>query len=195
MLFCFLYICFFIILNIIQDQCNWIIVIMLFVSFLVFLCSFFLFYFFSSPLSFPFLSFPFLSFSLFVPVSLTFRLPGPTSRVSTAGSDIPPRGQVSSSGNRRSQGFSDKTKGNFPLSKGRTDKWTWAHWYSSVCSVLITFVGTSVRLTRPLAAQGFEELRRTKVWCMIKYNISLFSLFPCLLFHLRYKHNCLFCTN
>uniref|UniRef100_A0A3P9CAZ4 Neuron navigator 3 n=1 Tax=Maylandia zebra TaxID=106582 RepID=A0A3P9CAZ4_9CICH len=38
------------------------------------------------------------------------RLPGPTTRVSTAGSDIPPRGSVSAAGNRRSQGFSDKTK-------------------------------------------------------------------------------------
>lgn len=58
--------CFFIILNIIQDQCNWIIVIMLFVSFLVFLCSFFLFYFFfiSSFLSFLFPSFPSLFSSL-----------------------------------------------------------------------------------------------------------------------------------
>uniref|UniRef100_A0A3B4F0X8 Neuron navigator 2 n=1 Tax=Pundamilia nyererei TaxID=303518 RepID=A0A3B4F0X8_9CICH len=41
----------------------------------------------------------------------TSRLPGPTTRVSTAGSDIPPRGSVSAAGNRRSQGFSDKTKG------------------------------------------------------------------------------------
>ncbi|XP_040895283.1 neuron navigator 2 isoform X1 [Toxotes jaculatrix] len=40
----------------------------------------------------------------------TSRLPGPTSRVSTAGGDIPPRGSVSAAGNRRSQGFSDKTK-------------------------------------------------------------------------------------
>uniref|UniRef100_A0A3Q1HDD3 Neuron navigator 3 n=1 Tax=Acanthochromis polyacanthus TaxID=80966 RepID=A0A3Q1HDD3_9TELE len=39
------------------------------------------------------------------------RLPGPTTRVSTAGGDIPPRGSVSAAGNRRSQGFSDKTKG------------------------------------------------------------------------------------
>uniref|UniRef100_A0A3B4XL81 Calponin-homology (CH) domain-containing protein n=1 Tax=Seriola lalandi dorsalis TaxID=1841481 RepID=A0A3B4XL81_SERLL len=37
-------------------------------------------------------------------------LPGPTARVSTAGGDIPPRGSVSAAGNRRSQGFSDKTK-------------------------------------------------------------------------------------
>uniref|UniRef100_A0A3Q0TF58 Neuron navigator 3 n=1 Tax=Amphilophus citrinellus TaxID=61819 RepID=A0A3Q0TF58_AMPCI len=45
------------------------------------------------------------------------RLPGPTSRVSTAGSDIPPRGSVSAAGNRRSQGFSDKTKANSHLNK------------------------------------------------------------------------------
>ncbi|XP_056232001.1 neuron navigator 2 isoform X4 [Seriola aureovittata] len=42
----------------------------------------------------------------------TSRLPGPTARVSTAGGDIPPRGSVSAAGNRRSQGFSDKTKAN-----------------------------------------------------------------------------------
>uniref|UniRef100_A0AAQ6AEC8 Calponin-homology (CH) domain-containing protein n=1 Tax=Amphiprion ocellaris TaxID=80972 RepID=A0AAQ6AEC8_AMPOC len=41
----------------------------------------------------------------------TSRLPGPTTRVSTAGGDVPPRGSVSAAGNRRSQGFSDKTKG------------------------------------------------------------------------------------
>ncbi|XP_041847940.1 neuron navigator 2 isoform X2 [Melanotaenia boesemani] len=45
------------------------------------------------------------------------RLPGPTARVSTAGSDIPPRGSVSAAGNRRSQGFSDKTKANSHLNK------------------------------------------------------------------------------
>uniref|UniRef100_A0A3Q3WKP0 Calponin-homology (CH) domain-containing protein n=1 Tax=Mola mola TaxID=94237 RepID=A0A3Q3WKP0_MOLML len=33
------------------------------------------------------------------------QLPGPSARVSTAGSDIPPRGSVSAAGNRRSQGF------------------------------------------------------------------------------------------
>ncbi|XP_051997601.1 neuron navigator 2 isoform X1 [Xyrauchen texanus] len=38
------------------------------------------------------------------------RLPGPTSRVSTAGSENSPRGSISSAGNRRSQVFSDKTK-------------------------------------------------------------------------------------
>ncbi|KAM9409588.1 LOW QUALITY PROTEIN: neuron navigator 2 [Pholidichthys leucotaenia] len=38
------------------------------------------------------------------------RLPGPTTRVSTAGGDVPARGSVSAAGNRRSQGFSDKTK-------------------------------------------------------------------------------------
>uniref|UniRef100_A0A3Q3PYN5 Neuron navigator 3 n=1 Tax=Monopterus albus TaxID=43700 RepID=A0A3Q3PYN5_MONAL len=38
------------------------------------------------------------------------QLPGPTVRVSTVGTDIPPRGSVSAAGNRRSQGFSDKTK-------------------------------------------------------------------------------------
>ncbi|KAK1891341.1 Neuron navigator 2 [Dissostichus eleginoides] len=45
------------------------------------------------------------------------RLPGPSARVSTAGGDIPTRGSVSAAGNRRSQGFSDKTKAN--LNKGR----------------------------------------------------------------------------
>ncbi|XP_010788922.1 neuron navigator 2 [Notothenia coriiceps] len=40
------------------------------------------------------------------------RLPGPSARVSTAGGDIPTRGSVSAAGNRRSQGFSDKTKAN-----------------------------------------------------------------------------------
>ncbi|XP_056868507.1 neuron navigator 2 isoform X3 [Takifugu flavidus] len=38
------------------------------------------------------------------------RLPGPSARVSTAGSDVPSRGSISAAGNRRSQGFSDKTK-------------------------------------------------------------------------------------
>ncbi|XP_073692504.1 neuron navigator 2 isoform X2 [Garra rufa] len=38
------------------------------------------------------------------------RLPGPTSRMSTAGSESSPRGSISSAGNRRSQLFSDKTK-------------------------------------------------------------------------------------
>ncbi|XP_043099899.1 neuron navigator 2 isoform X3 [Puntigrus tetrazona] len=38
------------------------------------------------------------------------RLPGPTSRVSTAGSESSPRGSISSAGNRRSQVFSDKAK-------------------------------------------------------------------------------------
>uniref|UniRef100_A0A3Q2Q1J6 Neuron navigator 3 n=1 Tax=Fundulus heteroclitus TaxID=8078 RepID=A0A3Q2Q1J6_FUNHE len=38
------------------------------------------------------------------------RLPGPSTRVSTAGSDIPLRGSVGAAGNRRSQGCSDKTK-------------------------------------------------------------------------------------
>uniref|UniRef100_A0A672H4D7 Neuron navigator 3 n=1 Tax=Salarias fasciatus TaxID=181472 RepID=A0A672H4D7_SALFA len=33
------------------------------------------------------------------------RLPGPTTRVSTAGGDIPPRGSVAAAGNRRSQAF------------------------------------------------------------------------------------------
>ncbi|XP_033962092.1 neuron navigator 2 isoform X2 [Pseudochaenichthys georgianus] len=42
----------------------------------------------------------------------TSRLPGPSARVSTAGGDIPTRGSVSAAGNRRSQGFSDKTKAN-----------------------------------------------------------------------------------
>ncbi|KAM6980909.1 neuron navigator 2 isoform 2-T2 [Aplochiton taeniatus] len=38
------------------------------------------------------------------------RLPGPSARVSTAGSDITPRGSVSAPGNRRSQASSDKSK-------------------------------------------------------------------------------------
>uniref|UniRef100_A0A671M3B6 Neuron navigator 2-like n=1 Tax=Sinocyclocheilus anshuiensis TaxID=1608454 RepID=A0A671M3B6_9TELE len=37
-------------------------------------------------------------------------LPGPTSRMSTAGSESSPRGPISSAGNRRSQVFSDKAK-------------------------------------------------------------------------------------
>ncbi|XP_026033562.1 neuron navigator 2 isoform X9 [Astatotilapia calliptera] len=49
------------------------------------------------------------------------RLPGPTTRVSTAGSDIPPRGSVSAAGNRRSQGFSDKTKANSHLNKDSSE--------------------------------------------------------------------------
>ncbi|XP_056317063.1 neuron navigator 2-like [Danio aesculapii] len=38
------------------------------------------------------------------------RLPGPTSRMSTAGSESSPRGSISSAGNRRSLVFSDKAK-------------------------------------------------------------------------------------
>ncbi|XP_023808053.1 neuron navigator 2 isoform X2 [Oryzias latipes] len=49
------------------------------------------------------------------------RLPGPTTRVSTASSDFPPRGLVSSSGNRRSQAFSDKTKASSQLVKDSSD--------------------------------------------------------------------------
>ncbi|XP_052317906.1 neuron navigator 2-like isoform X3 [Oncorhynchus keta] len=43
-------------------------------------------------------------------VEMQSRLPGPSARVSTAGSDITPRGSVGAAGNRRSQGFTDKTK-------------------------------------------------------------------------------------
>ncbi|XP_041639463.1 neuron navigator 2 isoform X2 [Cheilinus undulatus] len=54
----------------------------------------------------------------------TSRLPGPSARVSTAGSDIPPRGSVSAAGNRRSQGFSDKTKANSQLNKDSSEGMT-----------------------------------------------------------------------
>uniref|UniRef100_A0AAQ4NVV8 Neuron navigator 3 n=1 Tax=Gasterosteus aculeatus aculeatus TaxID=481459 RepID=A0AAQ4NVV8_GASAC len=49
------------------------------------------------------------------------RLPGPSARVSTAGGDVPPRGSVSAAGNRRSQGFSDKTKANSQLNKDSSE--------------------------------------------------------------------------
>ncbi|XP_029952549.1 neuron navigator 2 [Salarias fasciatus] len=49
------------------------------------------------------------------------RLPGPTTRVSTAGGDIPPRGSVAAAGNRRSQAFSDKTKANAHLNKDSSE--------------------------------------------------------------------------
>ncbi|CAJ1049586.1 neuron navigator 2 isoform X3 [Xyrichtys novacula] len=52
------------------------------------------------------------------------RLPGPSARVSTAGSDIPPRSSVSAAGNRRSQGFSDKTKANSHLNKDSSEGMT-----------------------------------------------------------------------
>nr|XP_046251075.1 neuron navigator 2 isoform X3 [Scatophagus argus] len=52
------------------------------------------------------------------------RLPGPSARVSTAGSDIPPRGSVSAAGNRRSQGFSDKTKASSHLNKDSSEGMT-----------------------------------------------------------------------
>ncbi|KAJ3592787.1 hypothetical protein NHX12_005126, partial [Muraenolepis orangiensis] len=45
------------------------------------------------------------------------RLPGPTARVSTAGGDITPRGAVAAPGNRRSQGFTDKTKASLHMHK------------------------------------------------------------------------------
>ncbi|XP_055363464.1 neuron navigator 2 isoform X4 [Betta splendens] len=51
----------------------------------------------------------------------TSRLPGPTARASTAGSDIPPRGSVGAAGNRRSQGFSDKAKAGSHLSKDSSE--------------------------------------------------------------------------
>ncbi|KAM9861342.1 neuron navigator 2 [Aulostomus maculatus] len=51
----------------------------------------------------------------------TTRLPGPTARVSTAGGDITPRGSVSAAGNRRSQGFNDKTKANSHLNKDSSE--------------------------------------------------------------------------
>ncbi|XP_054464517.1 neuron navigator 2 [Anoplopoma fimbria] len=54
----------------------------------------------------------------------TSRLPGPSARVSTAGSDIPPRGSVGAAGNRRSQGFSDKTKANSHLNKDSSEGMT-----------------------------------------------------------------------
>lgn len=49
----------------------------------------------------------------------SIRLPGPSGRVSTAGSDVPSRGSISAAGNRRSQGFSDKTKTSSHSSRGR----------------------------------------------------------------------------
>ncbi|KAM8762553.1 neuron navigator 2 isoform 3-T3 [Acanthopagrus schlegelii] len=54
----------------------------------------------------------------------TSRLPGPSARVSTAGSDIPPRASVGAAGNRRSQGFSDKTKANSHLNKDSSEGMT-----------------------------------------------------------------------
>ncbi|XP_060923845.1 neuron navigator 2 isoform X2 [Limanda limanda] len=51
----------------------------------------------------------------------TSRLPGPTMRASTAGGDIPPRGSVGAAGNRRSQGFSDKTKANSHLNRDSSE--------------------------------------------------------------------------
>uniref|UniRef100_A0A9J7XNG2 Neuron navigator 2 n=1 Tax=Cyprinus carpio carpio TaxID=630221 RepID=A0A9J7XNG2_CYPCA len=47
------------------------------------------------------------------------RLPGPTSRMSTAGSESSPRGSISSAGNRRSQVFSDKAKPAAAQAKGK----------------------------------------------------------------------------
>ncbi|KAM3625695.1 uncharacterized protein V6R79_016289 [Siganus canaliculatus] len=54
----------------------------------------------------------------------TSRLPGPSARVSTAGSDIPPRGSVGSAGNRRSQAFSDKTKVNSHMNRDSSEGMT-----------------------------------------------------------------------
>ncbi|KAM8894127.1 LOW QUALITY PROTEIN: neuron navigator 2 [Spinachia spinachia] len=51
----------------------------------------------------------------------TSRLPGPSGRVSTAGGDVPPRGAVGAAGNRRSQGFGDKTKGSSQLNKDSSE--------------------------------------------------------------------------
>lgn len=53
------------------------------------------------------------------PPTPSIRLPGPSARVSTAGSDVPSRGSISAAGNRRSQGFNDKTKTSSHSSRGR----------------------------------------------------------------------------
>uniref|UniRef100_A0A673M7T5 Neuron navigator 2-like n=1 Tax=Sinocyclocheilus rhinocerous TaxID=307959 RepID=A0A673M7T5_9TELE len=65
------------------------------------------------------------------------RLPGPTSRMSTAGSESSPRGSISSAGNRRSQVFSDKAKPACVTSHGVTE-----HTLSSLASAC-TSVSTS----------------------------------------------------
>lgn len=59
--------------------------------------------------------------------SCCHRLPGPTSRMSTAGSESSPRGSISSAGNRRSQVFSDKAKPAAAQAKGKHNFWTKHH--------------------------------------------------------------------
>ncbi|XP_056135063.1 neuron navigator 2 [Lampris incognitus] len=52
------------------------------------------------------------------------RLPGPSARVSAVGGDITPRGGVSAPSNRRSQGFTDKTKATGQLHKESSEGMT-----------------------------------------------------------------------
>uniref|UniRef100_A0A8C1UGQ8 Neuron navigator 2a n=1 Tax=Cyprinus carpio TaxID=7962 RepID=A0A8C1UGQ8_CYPCA len=70
-------------------------------------------------------------------------LPGPTSRMSTAGSESSPRGSISSAGNRRSQVFSDKSKPAAAQAKGNvTSHGVTEHTLSSLASAC-TSVSTS----------------------------------------------------
>uniref|UniRef100_A0A9J7XYE2 Neuron navigator 2 n=1 Tax=Cyprinus carpio carpio TaxID=630221 RepID=A0A9J7XYE2_CYPCA len=70
------------------------------------------------------------------------RLPGPTSRMSTAGSESSPRGSISSAGNRRSQVFSDKAKPAAAQAKGKPSFTLFKHTLSSLASAC-TSVSTS----------------------------------------------------
>uniref|UniRef100_A0A8C1UGK7 Neuron navigator 2a n=1 Tax=Cyprinus carpio TaxID=7962 RepID=A0A8C1UGK7_CYPCA len=70
------------------------------------------------------------------------RLPGPTSRMSTAGSESSPRGSISSAGNRRSQVFSDKSKPAAAQAKGKPNFTLFKHTLSSLASAC-TSVSTS----------------------------------------------------
>ncbi|KAI9535851.1 hypothetical protein NQZ68_039883 [Dissostichus eleginoides] len=91
----------------------------------------------------------------------TSRLPGPSARVSTAGGDIPTRGSVSAAGNRRSQGFSDKTKANLNKAPMRF-RWLEAPAASIVKPDLLFVNGSD---TRMVAARLYSEAEELSLLC------------------------------
>lgn len=116
-------------------------------------------------------------FGLCIPFCLSFfssllspstRLPGPTARMSTAGSDIPPRGSVSAAGNRRSQGFSDKTKANLHL-KGRTPHTLHPH---RLFNMFINPIMMNALTT-------YNNKYRVLICCVLGWIMILWVLFYC----------------
>ncbi|KAM9765720.1 LOW QUALITY PROTEIN: neuron navigator 2 [Menidia menidia] len=93
----------------------------------------------------------------------TSRLPGPTARASTAGSDAPPRGaQVGAAGNRRSQAFSDKTKANSHLSKDSVEGQTGMTEHAPAFAV--TFSSSASSLVPPPSTAIPQPNASSKPW-------------------------------